>query len=159
MAVLTSCDKLNELTSFEDTYSATFNFSAQSSAGAGVTESQEIQSTLKEDLEKNKLDMDKAQAKLVTVTLTLDTPGATFADLKSAELFITGNGNEQKIAWNTAIPETAGNTLDLEVDKNINILNTLGSETIKFKLNYVTRKAVETSATATASVTVKVSKK
>ena len=159
VAFLTSCDKLDELTSYEDSFSATFTFSTQNAAGEGVTESQEITSTLKEDLKKNKLDMDKAEAKLLDLLLVLNTPDVTFADLKSAELYITGNGSEQKIAWNNAIPETAGNTLDLEVDKNVDIINTLGSETIKFKIKFVSRNAIKTDASATATVNVKISKK
>ena len=159
MAVFTSCEKLDELTSYEDEFSANFDFEAQETAGDGVKESDEITSTLKEDLKKNKLDIDKAEAKLLGSSITLNTAGVTFADLKSAELYITANGKQEKIAWNTDIPTTAGSTIELTVNKEVDILTLLGADTYKFRVNYISRNAIKTAANATATIKVKISKK
>lgn len=155
-----SCEKLKELVTFNIDKTVTITVPVKSEAGAAETASNNFSTNVQEELDKNGLDASKAEAFLEALTVEITSPaGKTFADISSFEVYIKANNTEKKIAWNTNITETAGATLDVELDKTIDLLTYINSSDIQFVAKYNVRNPITEVYTLNLKATFKVKAK
>ncbi|RKR07932.1 hypothetical protein CLV91_2693 [Maribacter vaceletii] len=145
LIAFTSCDKLDDLTKFdmefdtsvviESAVNVNLPFSVQSPDVETNSESEfEINDTRKDLIE---------DIRLKNLKLIITTPDdGDFTFLESLEVFISAEGLEDvKIASITEVPDTVGNTIDLETF-DIDIKEYIKKDVFSLKLETVTDKVI-----------------
>lgn len=141
-----ACEELKNLVAVEKGYEVGITMPIKTTPGSGVALSNPINSDLQEIFDENNLNADNAKVTLKSLSARIELPEtATFKDLSELDVFLIANGKSTKIAWNSAIPETAGFSLKFEVDSEVDLLSFLLEDKIQFRVAYTTRSAIDES--------------
>ena len=116
--ISSGCDKISKLTQFNLEYDETVVIPA--TLGANIpfnVQTPDIETNSESSFSVNDTRKDLIESiKLTQMTMAVSTPSdGTFSFLKSIEVYISADSlDEIEVAWKDNIPNTVGNTLDLE---------------------------------------------
>lgn len=149
LLLITSCDKLDELTKFEIEYDT--EVTIPSSTGVNLpfdiltpdTETNSESEFESNDTRKELIE----EIKLTQLQLVINAPtNADFSFLESIEVYISADGlDEIKIASKTDVPETVS-VLDLDIE-DVDLQEYIKKDSYNLRLNTVTDEAMSTDHT------------
>jgi len=146
-ALITSCDKLDELTKFDMEYSQ--RATIPSSAGIDLpfdVFTPEIETNSESTFEVNDTRKDLIEEiKLTELELVIISPdGADFSFLNSIEVYISADGLEEiKIAYLEEVPDDAGSVVTLDT-ADTDLKEYIKSDEFSLRLNTVTDELMST---------------
>lgn len=148
--ILTSCNKLDELTQFNIDYDTEVNIPSSTVVDFPIdVGTPDIKTNSESKFESNNTRKDLIEEVTLTkMSLNLKKPDdGTLNFLKSISVYIKADGvEEMKIAWKDDIPESIGKTLDLNTSED-NLKEYIKKESYSLRVTTVTDEVITTDHT------------
>lgn len=161
-SLLSSCEKLNELTTFNISNNTSFTIKSNSGINIPfIIPSPEISTSSEQAFKNNNTRADLVdEASLENLDLEITAPaGQTFDFLNEIEIYIKAEGLEDALlASKYNIPENVGNSLSLE-SSGVNLKEYIKKETYSIKTRVVTDKVINRDIDINAAMKFKVKAK